>query len=138
MRFATLDRDFWQLRSGEICHRENPATFWIPPIEERLNLKRGHAAKLIFDIETKDESGNALLSGERMWVIVAERIGEAYTGILDCKPASIMADDTAYLQFGAEIPFAAEHVIDIAQPEAIYIEWQLSQAPERSWPRDDC
>jgi hypothetical protein len=100
-------------------------------------LRRGQAAKLIFDIETEDESGKAVLTGERMWVIVAERIGDQFIGILDSQPACMMPNDTAYLRFGAEIPFAPEHVIEIAEPPSSYVEWQLSQPPERNWPRDE-
>jgi hypothetical protein len=40
-----------------------------------------------------------------------------------------------YLCLGAEIPFLAEHVIDIDTPPQDYADWQLSQNPERIWPR---
>jgi hypothetical protein len=136
MRLANIERDFWQLRSGEESHRQNPQTFRLPPLEERQGLSRGQAAKLIFDIETEDEGGKPVLTGERMWVIVAERIGEFYIGILDCQPVCMTPDHTAYLRFGAEIPFLPEHVIEIAAPPPTYVSSQLSQPPERSWPRD--
>ena len=68
--------------------------------------------KLIFDISIGNENGSVtLLGGERMWVIVTERIGDAYIGILDNEPASIEAGGDHYLCLGAEIPFRAEHVI---------------------------
>ena len=137
MRLATFSRDFWELRSGEKAHRDHPDTFAIPPLEQRRGLKRGQAAKLVFDIETEDESGKIVLTGERMWVIIAERVGDQFIGILDCQPACMTPDDSAYLRFGAEIPFSHEHVIEIAEPPSSYVEWQLSQPPERSWPRDD-
>ncbi len=137
MRLANLERDFWQLRSGEESHRQSPETFWLPPLEQRQTLTRGQAAKLIFDIETEDDSGKVILTGERMWVIVAERIGEFYIGILDCQPVCMTPDDSAYLRFGAEIPFAPEHVIKIGAPPPSYVQWQLSQPPERSWSRDE-
>ena len=136
MRLPTIQRDFWTLRSGEAEHRAHPETFWIPPIEQRLDLQRGHAARLIFDIESQDDDGNVVVTGERMWVIVAERVGDQYIGILDNKPASFEPSDRAYLCFGAEIPFGPEHVIDIATPPPDYVEWQLGQTPERHWPRD--
>ena len=69
-----------------------------------------------------------------MWVIVSERIGEYYIGILDSKP-SLEPSDDMYLVFGAEIPFLPEHVIDIGHPPKEYQDWQLSQPPERKWPR---
>lgn len=136
MRLPTLENDFWTLRSGEASHQANPDKFWIPSVEDRHNLQRGTAARLIFDIEAEDHDGNVVVSGERMWVIVAERVGEFYVGILDNKPATLEPSESVYLCFGAEIPFAPEHVIDIADPPQDYVEWQLGQMPERSWPRD--
>jgi hypothetical protein len=69
-----------------------------------------------------------------MWVIVSETIDGGYIGILDNQPASIPVDASDYLCFGAEVPFLPEHIIDIAQPPQDYIDWQLSQPPERVWP----
>jgi hypothetical protein len=136
MRMPSLDRDFWELRSGEEAHRLNPKTFWIPSADERQNLRRGQAARLIFDIQVELD-GDPVVQGERMWVIVSERVGETYIGILDNKPASFEPADDVYLCFGAEIPFRAEHVIDIGDPPADYVEWQLGQVPERRWPREE-
>ncbi len=136
MRLPTFERDFWELRSGEAAHRENPDTFWIPPLEQRQSLKRGQAARLIFEIEGTDEEGNVSVQGERMWVIVSERCGDFYIGLLDNKPASIEPADDVYLCFGAEVPFLPEHVIDIDDPPSDYAEWQLGQEPERRWPRE--
>jgi hypothetical protein len=136
MRLASFERDFWQLRSGEESHREHPDTFWIPPLEQRRNLKRGHAARLIFEIEGEEEDGSVSVQGERMWVIVAETVGDTYIGILDNQPACLERSDGLYLRFGAEVPFRAEHVIDIGQPPPEYVEWQLGQPPDRVWPRD--
>src|SRR5215510_4632627 len=112
MRLPRLETDFWELRSAEESHRMNPDTFWIPAQSDRENLRRGQAARLIFDIET-DDSGNIAVGGERMWVIVAEKHGDTYIGILDNQPATVEPADTVYLCFGAEVPFRAEHVIDI-------------------------
>ena len=136
MRLANFERDFWQLRSGEESHRNHPESFWIPPLEQRENLRRGQSARLIFDIEGENEDGQIEVHGERMWVTVAERVGKLYIGILENQPASIEPADNFYLCFGAEIPFAAEHVIDICEQSADYVEWQLGLAPERRWPRD--
>ena len=136
MRLPTLQRDRWTLRSGEESHRGHPDKFWIPPVEERRGLRRGKAARLIFAIEAQDEAGQAVFSGERMWVIVAERIGDLYIGILDNQPATLEPADGVYLCFGAEVPFGPEHVIDIADPPAKHVEWQLGRKPERVWPRD--
>jgi hypothetical protein len=135
MRLAELDPDFWELRSAERSHEEHPDTFWTPPLAARRNLRRGQAAKLIFDIEGTEEDGRVLVQGERMWVIVAERVGDTYIGILDTEPQSIEPGGNSYLCHGAEVPFRAEHVIDIADPPPEHVDWQLGQAPERKWPR---
>ena len=136
MRLANRDQDYWELRSAEESHQQNPDTFWIPPLEERQNLGRGQAARLIFDIESTNEDGGVEVQGERMWVIVSERHGDFYIGILDDQPASIVSSEETYLCFGAEVPFLPEHVIDIAEPPPEYIDWQLSHPPERKWPRE--
>ena len=135
MQLATIKNDFWELKSGEVCHEESPDTFWIPEKEERLNLKLGDAAKVIIEIESEDDLGNIHLQGERMYVIVSEILENFYIGILDSQPASLEPSDDNYLCFGAEIPFMAEHVIDINRPPEDYIEWQLNQKPERTWYR---
>lgn len=136
MRFARTETDYWELRSGENAHAENPEQFWIPSLQDRQTLKVGQSVKLIFDIETFDEEEKEIVvSGERMWVIISEYNPDYYIGILDNQPACIEASDSVYLVFGAEIPFRAEHVIDIGNPPADYVEWQLSQPPERIWPR---
>ncbi len=58
MRLPDIERDFWELRSGEADHQAHPNTFWIPPIDARQNLKRGQGAKLMFDIKAENEQGN--------------------------------------------------------------------------------
>jgi len=131
IRLAEVARDGWELRSAEESHRRYGDSFWVPPRADREALRRGQAAKLIFDIA--DEMGD--ISGERMFVIVTEKVGEVYLGILDNQPATLDPDGDAYLRFGAEIPFTAEHVIDIAEVPQDYVDWQLGQPPERTWPR---
>ena len=87
----------------------------MSPLESRCNLKRGPAATLILDIESSDDDGNAVVQGERMWVIVAEMLGEFYIGILDNRPSSLEPSDDVYLCLGAEIPFRTEHIIKIGK-----------------------
>jgi hypothetical protein len=137
MRLATFERDFWQLRSGEQSHREHPDSFWIPSSSDRQSLQRGQAAKLMFDIEYEEEDGSIAIQVERMWVIVAECVGDTYIGILDNQPACFEPSDDVYLRLGAEVPFRAEHVIDIHQPPQEHVEWQLGQPPDRVWPREN-
>lgn len=136
MRLADLEHDYWELRSAEEVHNRNQESFRIPARHDRQNLKIGQAAKLIFDIEGTNEDGTIKLQGERIWVITAERYDGFYIGILDGQPVSVEVSDKTYLCFGAEIPFLPEHIIDIAEPPEDYVEWQLSQPPERTWPRD--
>jgi hypothetical protein len=136
MRLPRSETDSWSLRSGELSHREHPGSFWLPPLEKRKNLKRGQAAKLIFEIESANDAGAVSVQGERMWVIVAEKVGDVYIGILDNQPACLDRSGDFYLRFGAEVPFLAEHVIDIGEPPPEYVAWQLGQAPERRWPRE--
>jgi hypothetical protein len=137
LRLANSKEDYWELRNGEKSHAEHPDTFWIPELSDRQSLKRGDAAKLIFDIECEDENGNLTIESERIYVIVSEVVGDKYIGILDSQPVCIDKDqDGVYLGFGVEIPFSSEHVIDIDRPPEDYIEWQLGQPPERTWPRN--
>ncbi len=135
MNLATFENDYWELRSGEAAHRENPDTFWIPDIQERKALKIGDAVRLIFEIEGYDENDKVEIISERMNVIVSEIIGDMYIGILDHQPASIDPEDDFYLGYGVEIPFKAEHVINITRPPEDYIKWQLNQKPEKCWNR---
>ena len=136
MRFACFGENYWELRNGEICHAENPKTFWLPELERRKNLQRGDAAKLIFEIECEKDDGNIIVQGERIFVIVSEIVQDKYIGILDSQPACIeKGNKDVYLCFGAEVCFSSEHVIEIARPPDEYIEWQLGLPPERSWPR---
>lgn len=86
MRLSTSKTDLWELRSGELANSQNPNTFWIPPLEERQNMQRGQAVRLFFDIEVENEEGKLETVGERMRVIVSEKVGDTYIGILDNQP----------------------------------------------------
>ena len=134
MHLPTIKTDYWELRSAEESHAKNGDNFWIPSLEARQNIKRGQAARLIFDIEVDDE-GEIDLVGERMWVIVKEKLGDTYIGILDNQPTCSAFEDAVYLCLGAEVPFLAEHVIYINSPPQDHSDWQLSLEPERIWPR---
>lgn len=114
MRLRTLEIDSWQLQSAEVSRLRNPAPFLLPPAELRRDLKPGDPARLIFDIETRDGLGTAVLTSMRLWVVVEERLGDVYVGILDAGPEIYPWKDTEGLRPGARIPFKAEHVIEIA------------------------
>ena len=134
MRQPAIKTDYWELRSAEASHAKYGDKFWIPSLEARQTVKRGQAARLIFDIEV-DNEGELKIVGERMWVIVKEKIGDTYIGILDNQPACSNFEDDVYLCLGAEVPFLAEHIIDIDTPPQEHAEWQLGLEPERIWPR---
>lgn len=135
IRMPSLAEDYWALESGEERHKEYPDKFWIPTLQDRQNLSKGNAAKLLFQIETEDEDGNIDLSVERMWVLTREKHGDFYIGILNNQPASITPESDFYLQLGAEVPFKAEHVIDIDDdaPED-YLEAVFQETPSSQWP----
>jgi hypothetical protein len=136
MRLATLEQDCWELASGEERHRENPDGFWILPRSERESLHRGQGAKLIFLIEGEEDDGSTTAQGERMWVLVSERRGSIYLGILDNEPALVEGGGDWHLVRGAEIPFRAEHIIDIEDPPPGYAAERLAEPPARRWPPD--
>ena len=104
MRLTTLTHDFRMLRSDEDAHREHPNTFWFPAREARTKLQIGQAAKLIFDIEGEDEHGQASVQGERLWVIVADKIDDYSIGILDHQPAAWESADATYSLFWRSDP----------------------------------
>ncbi|MDM5091351.1 hypothetical protein OB947_20980 [Aeromonas bestiarum] len=137
MQLASLEEDYWQLRNGEVSHRNNEDTFWIPTLDARKSLKIGDAAKVILDIEVKNSNGEIHVESERSYVIVSELVSDKFIGILDFQPSCIAPDEAdVYLGFGVEISFAAEHVIDIDRPPQEYIDWQLGQKPEGTWSRN--
>jgi hypothetical protein len=134
MRRPTIKTDYWELRSAEASHAKYGDRFWIPALAARQNIQRGQAARLMYDIEVDDE-GKLEVVGERMWVIIKEKVGDTYIGILDNQPACSDFEDGFYLCLGAEVPFLAEHVIDIDTPPQDHSDWQLSLEPEQIWPR---
>lgn len=136
MRLARLDADGWELRSAEEAHAQNPTTFWIPALEQRKALQRGLAVKLLFDIRVPDYDDLDETSGERMWVVVSDRMGERYLGRLVTPPASLEGNDEHYLRVGAEIPFGVEHIADIDDPPEAYATRILATPPAQRWSAD--
>ena len=131
MREPNWEVDGWELDNGESCHAEFPETFWIPSREERDSLQRGDYAKLIFRIAL--DSDEDPVSVERMWVLVRGRVGPIYFGTLANEPDAI--DENDELWFGCELPFRAEHVIDIRAADQESIDF-AALPPRRAWPRD--
>ena len=136
MRFATRDRDFWELDSGEARHAAHPDSFEIPARGLRETLTRGQAAKLLFVIETEDEDGRIDAGVERMWVVVSEAREGGYLGRLINRPASIDPDGDVYLRMDCEVPFAPEHVIAIDQPPQDFLDRLFEEPPAARWDQD--
>jgi hypothetical protein len=130
MRGPDFETDGWCLEDGEARHAEAPATFQIPPIGERERLAPGDLAKLIFRIALDGQEEPAF---ERMWVLVRERAGGAYLGLLDNDPAAIAENDA--LWSGVELPFAPRHVIDIRPGDAAS-RAAAAREPRRRWGRE--
>jgi hypothetical protein len=114
----SIERDGWALVSAEERHAAHPETFPIPPWEARVALAPGDAAKLLFDIATK-ELGRVIDRGvDRMWVIVKSRAGGGYLGVLDNDPGTA---EGLLLRPGAEVLFGPEHVAAIGHPPRAYV-----------------
>lgn len=93
----------YELDDGEERHKDAPATFDLPSIQARSNLKLNDLVKLIFRIE--HDGG---FDVERMWVIIQETTPTGYIGVLDND-----AYCTNELQAGAIVAFQPRHIIQI-------------------------
>jgi hypothetical protein len=131
MREPDFQRDGWCLEDGEELQREAPDTFWLPKLGYRQSLQPGDLVKLIFRISVDD--GEEPVAVERMWVIVRERVGDQYLGILDNNPYAISENEE--LWSGVELPFSPRHVIDI-YPRDPAEESGPVPLPSRSWNDD--
>ena len=100
-----------------------------------FGLQPGAAVKLLFRIETERDDGSFDVGVERMWVFLTERLSDGFVGLLDNQPGSFPPSDDVYLTMGAEIPFGPEHVIEIAEPPASYVDAMRAATPSRRWPR---
>ncbi len=115
---TTIAADGWTLLSAVERATSTPEHFVIPPESHRSALGVGDAAKLLFDIETRD-NGQVIDRGvERMWVIVKSKTSDGFVGVLDNDPGAAGALN---LVEGDLISFRAEHVTDIAKPPRDYI-----------------
>lgn len=117
-RFASIAEDGWTLVSAEVRHSESPGSFAIPDPTEREGLRAGDAARLLFDIETR-EAGRVIDRGvDRMWVIVKRRVGSHYIGVLDNDPG--IAEGLT-LRPGTEVLFGPEHISALDHPPRSYV-----------------
>lgn len=117
-RFTTIEQDGWALISAEARHLESPGTFEIPSAEARTALRRGDAAKLLFDIETREHGAVVDRGVDRMWVIVTAVDGPLYVGVLENDPG---VADGLELRPGCEVLFRAEHICSIDRPPDDYL-----------------
>ena len=82
----TIPKNGWALLSAEERSLAYPDRFQIPDLTVRRSLSPGDAAKLLFDIETRENGGVIDRGVDRMWVIVKARTESGYLGILDSDP----------------------------------------------------
>lgn len=129
MREPDFERDGWCLEDGEERQREAPDTFWLPELKDRQSLQPGDLVKLIFRIAVDNDEEPVAV--ERMWVIVRERVGDRYLGILDNDPRAIGENEE--LWSGVELPFSPRHVIDVRRDPTEGSE--RAPLPSRLWCR---
>ena len=114
----TIESHGWVLISGEERAAKSPDTFKIPPRGQRECLSPGTAAKLLFDIETRQD-GRVLDRGvDRMWVIVKATTAEGYVGVLDNDPGLA---ENLHLREGDVIHFGPAHICEISAAPRDYI-----------------
>lgn len=95
----------WYLEDADPIAAENPYTFYKPSREIISLIGPGEVVKLIFRIHSDDPRAP---SGERMWVMVDERLPDgSFRGRLNNSPRHI-----ADLKLDDQIRFDACHVID--------------------------
>jgi uncharacterized protein YegJ (DUF2314 family) len=124
-----IETSGWQLLSATEQNATYPDTFHIPSQQSRRSLKRGDAAKLLFDIETRVNGVVTDRGVDRMWVVILCRTVKGYIGVLDNDPGR--AENLA-LSKGDLIEFDADHVCAIDYPPAEF----LATAHARYFPPD--
>lgn len=89
------------LEDGEERNLQNPITFEIPSLKERMNLSIGDFIKVIFKTDHKK------IKCERMWIIITKIIPNGYEGILDNDPqfAKVKCGDTIICEYKHIINF---------------------------------
>ncbi len=113
-RLAHLEVEHWHLQSGVVRSEVYPETFHIPDEAARRAIKVGDIVKLVFEYEYPDYwdwEGEPAPSGERMWVQIDAIRGPYFVGTLRSSPICIV--DWHELEWGSEVVFLPEHVIEI-------------------------
>ena len=132
MREPDFDQDGWCLEDGEALHSEAPETFWLPHVERREALQPGDLAKLIFRIAVDNDEEPVAV--ERMWVLVRERVGEHYLGILDNDPFAIEENDDsgAASNFRSRLATSSTSIL----PMKLRARWQQNHQHEHGHATD--
>ncbi len=113
-----IEDDGWTLISAEERHASHPESFEIPSRTDRESLVPGDGAKLLFDIETRDDGRIVDRGVDRMWVIVKASYNEGYLGVLDSDPG---AAENLRLRQGDTVDFGPEHVAELGNPPRDYV-----------------
>jgi hypothetical protein len=111
----------------------HPDTFSLPPLALRENLRSGQQVKVIFDFEGLEEDGTVSMQGERMYLVVGEKVRDRYIGLLLDQPQLFEPEDYPYLRPGVEVPFEAQHVIEVSNLPRAVQRIMFSEPPERRW-----
>jgi hypothetical protein len=100
--------------SAEARHAASPDTFELPSAEVRNGLRKGDAASLLFDIESREP--------QRMWVVVTDFEDERYVGLLISDPGAL---EGINLMLGKELAFGAEHICRVDRPPEAFLTAQF-------------
>ena len=103
----------WAITSAVARNRAFPDTFQIPPEKRRNSLKRGEAAQVLFEIETRVDGIIVDRGVDRMWLIIISVLSDGYRGVLDSEPGYA---ENLQLYRGDLIEFKAENICKIDQP----------------------
>ncbi|MDZ4778573.1 MAG: hypothetical protein SGJ23_17475 [Alphaproteobacteria bacterium] len=115
----------WTLVSAEERARKYADTFHIPDAKARASLQYGDAARLLFDIETRQGGRVADVGVDRMWVVVLRIDDDGYWGVLDNDPGTA---EGLNLNFGDVLCFSDEHICEVARPPEGYVSEKYGEA----------
>ncbi len=121
-RLSMIEFDGWHLVSGVAMNEQHPDTFSIPSVEERSKVVPTDFVKLGFEIANEDSenAGGVTTLSERMWVEVRGVYGPYLWGTLSNQPSFDGAEID--LNFGSQVIFLPEHILDIVDAERQKIE----------------
>jgi len=100
----------WWLTDAAQSQRNYPYTFYKPSRATTARLGIGDLVKLIFEFDNPNPEG---WSAERMWVIITERNGDVFNGVLDNEPAQLTG-----LAPGDPVAFEERHIIQTSLEDA--------------------